>query len=368
MIKGYKIKLHPNKTQEELFVKSFGLSRFIYNWCLNKQDENYKLGNKYVNRHELKKKAIKLKDEYLWMRELPAKVIHQAVFDSCDAYERFFNKTSKLPKFKSKRNKHQSFWNPPDRIKFTHNKVQLQKIGLVKLAEKNRIPTDSKYYNPRISFDGLSYWLSVGVEINDNQVDNKPKTEPIGIDLGIKTLLTLSNGESYDKVNVRNEQKKLKRLQRKASGLYIQYRGKDKSKNLIKLEKQILKQHKRINNIQMDNIHKITKAIIDCNPEFIALEDLNVSGMMKNRYLSRVLNECKFYEIRRQFEYKGRFHGVDITIVNRWFPSSKMCSDCGQIKSDLKLSDRTYNCDCGLSIDRDLNASINIKNYKRGIS
>lgn len=369
LIKSYKVKLHPNKTQEQLFIKSFGLSRFIYNWCLNKQNENYKLGNKSINRYELKKDAIKLKEEYLWMKELPAKVIHQAVFDSCDAYEKFFKKLSQYPRFKSKKDNHQSFWNPPDVISFTQNKVKLQKIGLVKMAEKNRIPIDTKYYNPRITFDGLNYWLSVGVDVDDKQINNISKTEPIGIDLGVKTLLTLSNGETHNRVNIKKEQKKLKRLQRKASRLYIQHKGRDKSKNLIKLEKEISKQHKRITNIQIDNIHKITKSIIDYNPEFIALEDLNVKGMMKNKCLSRVLNECKFYEVRRQFEYKGRFYGVDIKIVDRWYPSSKTCSCCGNIKKDLKLNDRQYVCqECGLSIDRDLNASINIKNYKKGIS
>lgn len=368
LIKSYKVKLHPNKTQEALILKSFGLSRFVYNWCLDKQIKNYEQGNKYINRYELRKEAIKLKDEYKWMKELSAKIIHQATFDSCDAYENFFKGLSKFPKFKSKRNKHQSFWNPQDAIKFTHNRVKLQKIGNVKMAEKNRIPIDAKYYNPRITFDGLSYYLSVGVEVEENQTINIPKTECIGIDLGIKTLLTLSNGESHSRANVKQEQKKLKRLQRKASRLYIQYNNKNKSKNLLKLEKEILKQHKKINNIQMDNIHKITKSIIDYNPEFISLEDLNVKGMMKNRHLSRVLNECKFYEIRRQFEYKCNFYNVDIKIVDRWFPSSKKCSKCGNINKNLKLSDRIYSCSCGLFIDRDLNASINIKNYEKGIS
>lgn len=368
MVKGYKIKLHPNKTQEKLILKSFGLSRFIYNWCLDRQIKNHEQGNKYINRYELKKEAIRLKEKHEWMKDLPAKIIHQATFDCCDAYEKFFKGLSKFPKFKSKRNKHQSFWNPPDAIKFTHNRVKLQKIGNVKMAERNRIPVDAKYYNPRITFDGLNYYLSIGVEIEENQTINTPKTDGIGIDLGIKTLLTLSNGESHNRAVVKQEQKKLKRLQRKASRLYIQYKGKDKSKNLLKLEQEILKQHKRINDIQMDNIHKITKSIINYNPEFIALEDLNVSGMTKNRHLSRVLNECKFYEIRRQFEYKGKFHGVDIKIVDRWYPSSKKCSCCGNINKNLKLSDRIYDCECGLSIDRDLNASINIKNYEKGIS
>lgn len=241
--------------------------------------------------------------------------------------------------------------------------MQLQKIGWVELIERNRIPINAKYYNPIISFDGVNYWISIGVEFNDNQINKTPKTEPIGIDLGIKTLAFCSNGITNVKPNTKKIEKKLKRLQRKASRLYIKYKGKDKSKNLLKLEKQILKLYQRKTNILNDNIHKFANDLIKNNPEWIAVEDLNVSGMMKNRHLSKSISDIKFAEIRRQLHYKCEWNNVDLIVVDRWFPSSKLCRMCGQIKSDLKLSDRIYRCECGHTEDRDLQASINIRDW-----
>jgi putative transposase len=299
------------------------------------------------------------------MKELPAKIIHQATFDACEAYVKFFKKLSKYPKYKSKKETYQSFWNPPDAIKFSKRKVMLQKIGWVELLERDRIPQNAKYYNPIISFDGINFWISIGIEVCDNQENNMPISEPIGIDLGIKTLATCSNGIINNKPNTKRLEKKLKRLQRKASRLYIKYRGKDKSKNLLKLEKDILSLYQKKVNILNDNIHKFTTSLIKLNPEYIAIEDLNVSGMMKNRHLSRSIADCKFYEIRRQLEYKCKWNNIELILVDRWFPSSKMCNICGQIKSDLKLSDRVYKCDCGNSEDRDVNASKNIRDFSK---
>ena len=284
MIKGFKVRLNPTKEQIEFFNKCFGLSRYIYNYCLDKQSSNYANGNKYINKYDLKKETIRLKESNEWMKELPAKIIHQATFDCDKAFTNFFKKRADYPTFKSKKSKRQSFWNPPDAIKFTNGSVQLQKIGKVKLLERKRIPINVKYVNPIISFDGLNYYISVGVEVAENQ-NTSPKTEGIGIDLGIKTLFTVSNGMVNDrpKIKVRKIEKKLKRLQRKASRLYIKYKEKNKSKNLLKLEREISKLYSRKTNTLQDNIHKFTTQLVQLNPEFIAYEDLNVSGMMKNR-------------------------------------------------------------------------------------
>jgi len=363
MIKSFKVKLNPTEEQKQIFNKCFGLKRFIYNYCITRQNENYKAGNKFINKFELKKETIRLKEQYEWMKELPAKIIHQATFDACTAYEKFFRKLSKYPRYKSKKETYQSFWNPPDAIKFTKRKVMLQKIGWIELKERNRIPINAKYYQPTISFDGLNYWISVGVEICDNQENNTPKTESIGIDLGIKALATYSNGIINNKPNTKKVEKKLRRLQRSASKLYIKYRGKDKSKNLLKLEKEILKLHQRKTNILNDNIHKFTTNLIKVNPEWIAIEDLNVKGMMKNRCLSKSIANAKFYEIRRQLEYKCLWNNIPLVVVDRWFPSSKMCRMCGNIKSDLKLSNRVYKCECGHIEDRDIQASFNIRDW-----
>ncbi len=365
MIKSFKLKLNPTKEQKITFHKCFGLKRFIYNYCIARQIENYNKGNKFINKYELRKETIRLKEQFEWMNELPSKIIHQATFDACIAYEKFFKKLSKYPRYKSKKETYQSFWNPQDAIRFTKKKVMLQKIGWVELAERDRIPfgKEIKYYNPIISFDGLNYYLSIGVEVADNQENQNHKAEPIGIDLGIKTLAVCSNGVTNHKPNTKKFEKKLKRLQRKASRMYIKYRGKGKSNNLLKLEKDILKLYQRKTNILNDNIHKFTTSLIKFNPEYIAIEDLNVKGMIKNRYLSKSITDCKFAEIRRQLDYKCKWNNIPLIIVDRWFPSSKMCCKCGQIKKDLKLSDRIYKCDCGNVIDRDLQASYNIRDW-----
>lgn len=370
MIKSFKVRLDPTSEQVSTFKKCFGFNRFVYNWCLNYQKENYDKGNKFISKYELKKIAILLKDkeEFSWMKELPAKILHQAVFDANAAFINFFRKKAKYPRFKSRKNSKQSFWNPNDAIEFTTRKVKLQKIGWVKLKERNHMPLASNYINPRITFDGLNYWISAGVEVGEKQANHAIKTEGIGIDLGVKTLFTVSNGLTQNKPDVRKQVKSLKRMQRQVSRLYIKYRGKEKSKNLLKIEKRIRKQYQRISNYRTDLIHKFTTQLVDSNPEFIVIEDLNVSGMMKNKHLSRAISECNFFEIRRQLEYKCAWNGIKLIVADRFFPSSKMCSSCGSIKKDLKLSDRIYSCECGLNVDRDLNASLNLKKYGMALS
>lgn len=373
MIKGFKIKIHPNKEQKILMNKTFGCARFAYNWTLNKQLEAFKNGEKFIQEKELRKEFTKLKKDMktkgeAWLYEIPNNATKQAIKDCFRAYENFFNSKAKKPKFKSKKHSKLSFYNDTYKIKVFNNKVQLEVIGLINLAEENRIPS-GKIYNPRISFDGLNYWLSVNVQVDDNQINknsDKEKTEPIGIDLGIKTLMTCSNEMNFKKINTEKQIKKLKRLQKRASRHYLNMKNNkttEKSKNLLKLEKSILKQYQRITNIRLNNIHQITTNIIKLNPSHIVIEDLVISNMIKNKHLSYKIEDCSFYEIRRQLEYKCEWNNINLIIADKWFASSKICSNCGNKKEILSLSERTYKCDyCNCIIDRDFNASINLKN------
>lgn len=373
IIKGYKIKIHPNKEQQILMNKTFGCARFAYNWTLNKQLEAFNNGQKFISEGELRKEFTKFKKDMKsngedWLYEIPNNATKQAIKDCFRAYKNFFNKKAQRPKFKSKKHSKLSFYNDTYKIKVFSNKVQLEVIGTMNLAEKDRIP-NGKIYNPRISFDGLNYWLSVNVEVDENQINkniNKEKSEPIGIDLGIKTLMTCSNKMNFNKIDTRKEVKKLKRLQRRVSRYYLEMKKNkttEKSKNLLKLEKSILKQHKRIANIRHNNIHQITTNIIKLNPSHIVIEDLASSNMMKNKHLSEKIANCSFYEIRRQLEYKCEWNNINLIIADRWFASSKLCSNCGNKKDKLSLSERIYKCDCcSCIIDRDFNASINLKN------
>ena len=253
-------------------------------------------------------------------------------------------------------------------------RIRCEKLGWI-ASHKHNIPIGEniKYFNPKLSFDGDNFWFSVSVEVDDYNNNDKEKTEPIGIDLGIKTLAVCSNGKSYKKSNIKKHKKKLKRLQRKASRQYqkmldkskktkVKFSQLDKSKNLLKLESNIRKEYRKINNILTTNIHTITSELVKLNPSSIVIEDLNVKGMMKNKHLSEKIKEAKFYEFRRQLEYKCKWNNVNLIIANRWYPSSKLCSSCGNRKKKLSLSERIYVCEeCGCVIDRDYNASLNLK-------
>lgn len=370
MVKGIKVRLYPTKEQEVLMWKSVGAMRFVYNWTLDKQNKNYDNGGKFIKDGDLRKELTKLKsDELSWLKELSSQLTTQAVKDACESYKRFFKGLSKYPKFKSRKRSKLSFYVRHGRLNPTETSVNFEKIGRIKI-KPNQIPLNVKYSNPRCSFDGKYWMLSVGIEQDENQVELN-KDLSIGIDLGVKDLAILSNGKVYKNINKSKEMKrlykKLRRLQRQISRKYEMNKdGKNfvKTKNIIKLEKKIKLVHRRISNIRENYNHHLTSYIVKQLPHRVVIEDLNVSGMMKNRHLSKAIARQGFYEIRRQLEYKCKFNGIELVIADRFYPSSKTCSCCGNIKHNLKLSDRTYICEeCGLVIDRDYNASLNLANY-----
>lgn len=379
MIKTLKIKLKPNNKQKTKMFQFCGAKRFAYNWALAKEEENYKNGGKFINDCELRKQFTQLKktEEYSWLYSVSTNVTKQAIKDACIAYKRFFNGYAKPPKFKSKRTDRPSFYVDNIKIKFTETHVKLEhiatsskknkaKLNWVKLAEKNKIPIDCKYINPHVIFDGINWFICVGIEVEDNK--ELPTNDGIGIDLGVKDLAICSDGNTYKNVNKTQKIKKLekrkRRLQRKISKKYLNNKKGDsyiKTNNIIKSEKKLLKLNHRLTNIRNNYLHSVTSEIINRKPKFITIEDLNVSGMMKNKHLSKAIQEQKLYEFRRQLEYKCKWNNIELRIVDRFYPSSKLCHCCGQIKSDLKLSDRVYKCDCGYIEDRDLNASLNLR-------
>lgn len=365
MEKSFKVQVFPNKEQRELMFKSFGCARFAYNWALAKQQENYKNGGKFISDGDLRKQFTQFKkqDGYSWLKEVNNNVTKQAIKDLCKAYKNFFKGVSKHPKFKSKKKSKLSYYNDTAKIKFDGFKVRLETIGWIDMAE-NIIPNGVKYLNPRISFDGNKFWLSISCVLED-MANKLPKTEPIGIDMGIKTLMVCSNKMEFTKVDTKKEKKKLKRLQKRASRYYdkmMKTKSFDKSKNLLKLETLIRKQHQKIVNIRKNNIHQITTKLIKLNPVAIVVEDLNVKGIMKNKHMSEKIADCSFYEIYRQLEYKCKWNDIDFIVADRWFASSKICNHCGYKKSKLSLSERLYKCECcGQEIDRDYNASLNLR-------
>lgn len=349
--------------------QSVGTARFIYNWTLSRQKENYDNGGKFVSDNDLRKEITQLKkDELTWLSEVSNNVAKQAVKDACESYKNFFKKKSKFPRFKSKKKTRPSFYNDNCKLKVDVKLVLLEKIGWIRTSEQ--LPMDTKYSNPRVIFDGKYWYLSVGIE--RVKPTNKLTKEVIGIDLGIKELAFCSNGKVYKNINktkrVTKLKKKLKRLQRQLSRKYHKNNGGEnryhKSQNILKLEQKIRLVHRTISNIRNNNLHQITTEIVKTKPSRVVMEDLNVKGMMKNRHLSKAIAEQNFFKFITYIKYKCGFNGIEFLQVPRFYPSSKTCSQCGTIKKDLKLSNRIFKCECGFEIDRDLNASKNLANYK----
>ena len=385
MIKTIQVMLIPNNKQKTKLFQYANTARFAYNWSLSREQENYKSGGKFILDGDLRKEFTQLKktEEYSWLNKISNDVMKQSIKDACNAYKRFFKGYSKFPKFKSRKHSTPSFYQDNVKIKFTDTHVKVegfatsrkknkQKLNWIRLAEHNRVPTNCKYSNPRIKYDGLNWWITVGIECEDSL--NIPFNKGIGIDLGIKDLVICSDGNTYKNINKTQKVKKLekqkRRLQRSVSRSYEKNKKGGsycKTKNVIKKEELLLKLNHRLTHIRQNYLHQVTSEIIKREPSFIYIEDLNVSGMMKNRHLSKAVQQQCFYEFRRQIEYKSDWNNISIIIADRFFPSSKLCSCCGVIKKDLKLSDRIYKCECGNVIDRDFQAALNLKQYGENV-
>ena len=379
--------LLPNNKQRTKLFQSAGTGRWAYNWTLARQQENYKNGGKFISDNDLRKELTQLKktSEFSWIGDYSNNITKQAIKDACLAYQRFFKHQADFPKFKSKRKSTPSFYVDGCKIEFSENKVKLekltdskkqnkQKLNWIKLTEKNKIPIAYKYFNPRVTFDGINWWISVGVEFEENS--NIPNNDGIGIDIGIKDLAICSDKNIYKNINKTKQIKKLKkkkrRLQRKVSKKYLLNKKGGrycKTCNIVKSEKEILKLNHRLTNIRHNYLNQVTSEIIKREPKFIVLEDLNVKGMMKNRHLAKAIQEQCFYEFYRQIQYKCDWNNIQFIVADRYFPSSKTCYKCGNIKKDLKLSDRIYICsECGNEIDRDYQASLNLAEYGKKIN
>lgn len=371
MIKSVKLRLKPNKKQEILMFKTIGCSRFAYNWALGRCNEKHNLGEKY-SMSDIRKEFTQLKkqEEFKWLNEVSNTTMVESMRNLDKAFKSFFKSKSQYPRFKNKRKTRHSFYVRYDAIKFIDEKVNLEKIGKVVYKTNYNIP-NCKYVNPYCSFDGKYWYLTLGFEHNENQVELN-KDLSVGIDLGISDLAIVNCLDKPIKnINktkrVRKLKKKLKKVQKQVSRKYEANKVGNvfiKTNNIIKLEKSIKLIHRKLSNIRNNHIHQATNKIIKLYPYRVVMEDLNISGMMKNKHLSKAIAEQGMYEFTRQMKYKCEFNNIEFIKADRFFPSSKKCSCCGNTKKELKLKDRTYICNnCGFELDRDKNASINLGNY-----
>ena len=342
------------------------------------------VGDREIQEKELRALFTGHKDNMRWLYNISNDVTKQAIRDAVIAFSNFFKKRTEYPQFKTKKKSKPSFYQDVFKFKASETHIKLEKIAggirknrkianWVKLSEKGRIPMISKgYLNPRITFDGIHWYVSVGIEVPDKV--SEPMNDGIGIDLGIKDLAICSDKSVYKNINktdrIRRLEKQKRRKQREVSRKYLMNKNGEKyvkTKNIVKTELALLKLNHKLTNIRRSYLHQVTNKIINRKPSFIVLEDLNVKGMIRNKHLAEAVQQQNLAEFADILEYKAKRDNIKIIYADRFFASSKTCSCCGVVKLDLKLKDRIFKCNnCGLVIDRDYNASLNL--YRLGCS
>ena len=376
------MEINPTDEQKSKIHQTIGVSRFIYNFYIAHNKEIYEREGKFVSGMDFSKW---LNNEYIpnnqdkkWIKEVSSKATKQAIMNGDKAFKDFFKKAKGFPKFKKKKNQDVKAYFPKNnKTDWTleRHRVKIPTLGWVRLKEFGYIPKNSVVKSGTVSQKADRYYVSILVEERDIKISNT-NNEGLGIDLGIKYFAICSNGNKFKNINktstVKKVEKMLKREQRKLSRKYESLKIRNKKEkggnatrqNIQKQVVKVQKLHQRLRNIRTDYINKTVSKIVKQKPSYVTIEDLNVKGMMKNKHLSKAIASQKFFEFKTKLTVKCKENNIELRIVDRFYPSSKTCSQCGKIKKDLKLSNRIYKCNCGLDIDRDLNASINLKNAK----
>ena len=376
LLKSFKTEINPTDEQKVRIRKTIGTCRFIYNFYLAHNKELHENGKKFMSSSQFR---VWLNNEYLpkhpecsWIKEAYSKSVTQAVNYGQTAFTRFFNHKSAFPNFKKKGRSDVKMYfvrNNPKDCYCERHRIKIPSLGWIRIKEKGYIPTTKDGYvikSDHVSIKADRYYVSVLVEIPDKRTANN-SSKGIGIDLGLKDFAIVSNGKTYKNINKSAKLKKLeKKLIREQRSLSRKYENLKKGestqkRNIQKQRLKIQKLHHRIDNIRTDYINKTIAEIVKTKPSYITIEDLNVSGMMKNRHLSKAVASQKFYEFKTKLLAKCKENGIELRIVDRWFLSSKTCHCCKSIKKDLKLSDRLFRCDCGYIEDRDFNAALNLR-------
>lgn len=386
MLKTYKIEIKPTEEQKQKINKTIGICKFIYNFYISKNKEIYEQTKKFMSANDFSKwlnnNFIPNNPSYLWIKEVSSKAVKQSICNAENSFKRFFKKQSKFPKYKKKSDTSVKMYLPKNNNTdwtIERHRVKIPTLGFIRLKEFGYIPLNSVVKSGTVSKDADRYFVSILVEEEKSNIQHSKNQNGIGIDLGLKDFAICSNGETFKNINKTNKikklEKKLKREQR-AFSRKLENNKKTKKKggekpannsaniNKNKLRIQIL--HRKLRNIRIEYVKFVVNSLVKANnlPEFISIEDLNVRGMMKNRHLSKAIQRQNFYYFRLFLEQQCKKYGVELRVINKFYPSSKLCSCCGQIKTDLKLSDRVYKCDCGNIIDRDYQASLNIRDCK----
>ena len=382
MKRAYKVEINPTDKQKSKIHQTIGVSRFVYNFYIAHNKEIYHREGKFVSGMDFSKwlnnEYIPKNQDMKWIKEVSSKATKQAIMNGDKAFRDFFKKAKGFPRFKKKKNQDVKAYFPKNnKTDWTleRHRVKIPTLGWVRLKEFGYIPVNSIVKSGKVSQKADKYYVSIFVEEDDKKV-YKSTNEGLGIDLGVKEFVVCSNGIKFKNINktstVKKVEKKLKREQRKLSRKYESLKIRNKNikegratrQNIQKQVVKVQRLHQRLANIRTDYINKTVFSIVKQKPSYITIEDLAVSNLMKNKHLSKAIASQKFFEFKTKLMSKCKQNNIELRIVDRFYPSSKTCSNCGKIKKDLKLSDRIYKCDCGFTIDRDLNASINLKNAK----
>lgn len=387
MKKTFKTEIRLNDVQIRTFYQSIGVCRWLYNQYIARNKEQYqmyldgKVDQKFLSANDFDKyinNEVKALKEYTWINTCGSKARKKSIVNAETAFKRFFNGQSKFPRFKKKKNQDVKLYFPKNNKgdwTVERHRIKIPTFGWVQLKEFGYLPSNMKVISGTVSHKANRYYVSVLMEVT-HTIPSKPKSEGIGIDLGLKDFAIISDGTVVKNINktsrIKKLDKKMKREQRRLSRKYESLKARTKNQegratrqNIQKLVHKIQKLHQQLTNIRTNYINQTVFSIVERNPSYITIEDLNVRGMMKNRHLSKAVAQQKFYEFRKKLEIKCNLHGIELRVVDRFYPSSKLCSCCGHYHKGLKLSDRTYHCsNCHTSIDRDLNASVNLKNAK----
>ena len=376
MLKSFKTEINPTEEQKVKIRKTIGTCRYIYNFYLAHNKELYDKGEKFMSGKSF---SVWLNNEYLpqnpdklWIKEVSSKSVKRSIENGCIAFTRFFKHQSAFPNFKKKGKSDVKMYfvkNNPKDCRCERHRITIPSLGWGRIKEKGYILTPKDGYaikSGHVSIKADRYYVSVLVEIPNNKIANN-SNEGIGIDLGLKDFAIVSNGKTYKNINKSAKLKKLeKQLIKEQRSLSRKYENLKKGEstqktNIQKQRLKVQKLHHRIDNIRTDYINKTIAEIVKTKPSYITIEDLNISGMMKNKHLSKAVASQKFYEFRIKLQAKCKENGIELRVVDRWFPSSKTCHCCGAVKKDLKLSDRIFKCSCGYVEDRDFNAALNLR-------
>ena len=375
LLKSFKTEINPTAEQKIKINKTIGTCRYIYNFYIDYNKALHSKGEKFITGKSfsvwLNNEYIPNNPEKMWIKEVYSKAIKKSIEDGCTAFTRFFKHQSSFPNFKKKGKSDVKMYfvkNNPKDCECDRHRLKIPTLGWVRIKEKGYIPTTKdghKIMNGTVSIKAGKYYVSVLVNIPNTEIVNNDN-DGIGIDLGLKDLAIISNGVRYKNINksvrIKKLEKKLCREQRCLSCKYENLKkGGSTQKNIQKQKLKVQKLHHKMSNIRTDYINKSIAEIVKTKPSYIAIEDLNVKGMMKNRHLSKAIASQKFYEFRTKLKAKCNENDIELRIVDRWYPSSRMCHCCGAIKKDLKLSDRIYRCNCDYVEDRDFNAALNLR-------